>query len=313
MTLVPITYKGGIFRHDIIVDLIDDLGGYIIQKHTIAQDVVLQSLVPKEDIELLQKTGRPLGGEVIRSPLVGTEIAVVSPSLDIHHLPHTSCDAAEYMRRSGAKTNMIGLSRGFGKRIANLNVEERDVINEHDCAVFLLGNFEECIQHKLPALRRGITVPIILTGGPETEALKKITNPPVEGYVGCIGRIGHRMKKQEGEIEYLDALISEISRVLDEKRDDIAKDSLSISPARLMSVIEEDLEVSKTSTHPTPVTVQIAGLRVKIPYDDYAEYVGSIKIEDNVTINDVAEILPSRMRNYIWIKIKHFSETNIMV
>ena len=313
MTLVPITYKGGTYKHDIIIDLIDDLGGYVIQKHMIAQDVVLQSLVPKDDIELIRKTGRPLGGEVIESPLVGTEIAVVSPSLDIHHLPHTSCDAAEYMRRSGAKTNMIGLSRGFGKRIANLNIEERDVINEHDCAVFLLGNFEECIKYKLPALRRGINVPIILTGGPETEALKNITDPPVEGYVGGIGRIGHRMKKQEGEIEYLDELITEISRVLDEKREEIAKDSLSVSPARLMSVIDEELELTKFLTHPTPITVQIAGLRLKISYNDYAESVRAIRIEGDITIGDVAEILPSRMRNYIWLKIKHFSETNIMV
>ncbi|MBN2734156.1 MAG: methanogenesis marker 7 protein [Methanomicrobiaceae archaeon] len=313
MTLVPITYKGGIYRHDIIIDLIDDLGGYIVQKHIIAQDVVLQSLVPKDDIELIRKMGRPLGGDVIESPLVGTEIAVVSPSLDIHHLPHTSCDAAEYMRRSGAKTNMIGLSRGFGKRIANLNFEERDVINEHDCAVFLLGNFEECIRHKLPALRRGIHVPIILTGGPDVEALKRTANPPVQGYVGGIGRKGHRMKKQEGEIEFLDALITEISKVLGEKREEIAKDPLSVSPARLMSVIDDELEITKSSTHPTPVTVQITGLKLKIPYEDYSEYVRAIKIEEDITVGDVAEILPSRMRNYIWIKIKPFSETNIMV
>ena len=313
MTLVPITYKGGVYKHDIIIDLIEDLGGYIVQKHMIAQDIILQSLVPKDDIELLRRTGRPLGGEVIESPLVGTEIAVVSPSLDIHHLPHTSCDAAEYMRRSGAKTNMIGLSRGFGKRIANLNIEERDVINEHDCAVFLLGNFEECIKHKLPALRRGIHVPIILTGGPDTEALKRTADPPVQGYVGGIGRIGHRMKKQEGEIEYLDALITEISKVLDEKREETAKDSLSISPARLMSVIDDELGITKGSTHPTPVVVQIAGLRLKIPFDDYAGDVRAIKVEEDITVGDVADVLPSRMRNYIWLRIKPFSETNIMV
>ena len=134
--LVPIIYKGGVYRHDIIIDLIDDLGGYIVQKHMIAQEVVLQSLVPKDDIELIKKISRPLAGIVYEAPLVGTEIAVVSPSLEIHHLPHTSCDVAEYLRSAGAKTNMIGLARGFGKRIANLNIEERDIINEHDCAVF---------------------------------------------------------------------------------------------------------------------------------------------------------------------------------
>jgi methyl coenzyme M reductase subunit C-like uncharacterized protein (methanogenesis marker protein 7) len=36
MTLVPVTYKGGIYQHTIIIDLIEDLGGYIVQKHIIA-------------------------------------------------------------------------------------------------------------------------------------------------------------------------------------------------------------------------------------------------------------------------------------
>ncbi len=46
MTLVPITYKGGIYQHDIVTDLIEDLGGYIIQKHVIAAEVVSSVLFP---------------------------------------------------------------------------------------------------------------------------------------------------------------------------------------------------------------------------------------------------------------------------
>ena len=76
MTLVPVTYKGGIYQHDVVVDLIEDLGGYIVQKHMIAQEVVLQCFVPKDDIELIREISRPLFGEVTDSPLVGTEIAV---------------------------------------------------------------------------------------------------------------------------------------------------------------------------------------------------------------------------------------------
>lgn len=312
-TLVPITYKGGVYRHDIVIDLIDDLGGYIVQKHMIAQDVVLQSLVPRDDIELIRTISRPLGGEVFESPLVGTEIAVVSPSLEIHHLPHSSCDVAEYLRQAGAKTNMVGLARGYGKRIANLNIEERDIINEHDCAVILLGNFESCIEYKMPALRRGIKVPIILTGRPDTEALRRIIDPPVEGYVGGIGRIGHRMRQQEGEIDRLDALVDEISRVLNVRREEVSKDPLSVSPARLMTVIDDAMEITAGSTHPTPITVQIAGLRVKVPFDPYAALMKEIEIENGVRIGDIAELLPSRMRNYILIRIRPFSETKIMV
>jgi putative methanogenesis marker protein 7 len=131
------------------MDLIDDLGGYIIQKQVIAQEVVLQALVPREDIAQLRVLSRVVAGEIQYSPLVGTEIAVVSMSLDIHHLPHASCDIGEYLRRAGAKTNMIGLARGFGKRIGLLNAEERDIINEHDLVIFLFGNFETCIKYKI--------------------------------------------------------------------------------------------------------------------------------------------------------------------
>ncbi|HVP93802.1 MAG TPA: methanogenesis marker 7 protein [Methanoregulaceae archaeon] len=312
MTLVPITYRGGVYRHDEVVDLIEDVGGYIIQKHFLAQEVVLQALVPKEDIELIRRVGKPLLGDVTPAPLVGTEIAVVSMSLEIHHLPHASCDIAEYIRRNGAKTNMVGLARGFGKRIAQMNDEERDVINEHDLALFMLGNFESCIQHKFPVLRRGLDVPIVVCGGPSKETLQKIIDPPVDGYVGNVGRFMHRTKESD-ELEKLDEINAEITRVLDIRRDEIAKDPLSVSPARLMDVIEEQVPDIAEVTSPTPITVQIAGLRVKLPYDTYAPIIRKCEIEGGITIGDVADVNPSRMRDYILVRVRPFSETNIVV
>ena len=201
----------------------------------IAQEVVLQCFVPKDDVELIRAIGKPLAGEVIDSPLVGTEIAVVSMSLEIHHLPHPSCDIAEYVRRLGAKSNMVGMARGVGKRIAGINDEERDVINEHDIAVFLLGNFETCIEHKMPVMLRGIDVPVVLCGGPDKEVLERIVEPKVDGYVGNVGRFMHRTKESE-ELTKLDEIIAEITRVLEKRREEIAKDPLSVSPARLMDV-----------------------------------------------------------------------------
>jgi putative methanogenesis marker protein 7 len=312
MTLVPVTYKGGIFQHDIVEDLIEDLGGYIVQKHIIAAEVVLQCFVPREDIGLIREISRPLFGEVTDSPLVGTEIAIVSMSLEIHHLPHPSCDIAEYVRRLGAKSNMVSLARGPGKRIAGLNDEERDVINEHDLAVFLLGNFETCIEYKMPTLRRGIEVPIVLCGGPAIDVLKKIVDPPVEGYVGNVGRFMRRTKEGD-QLEKLDEIVAEITRVLEKKRDGIAKDPLSVSPARLMGLIREHVPEILDVTSPTPLTVQMAGLRVKLPYDAFAEKVRTIEIEDGIRLKDIAEVLPSRMRDYILVKILPFSETNTVV
>jgi putative methanogenesis marker protein 7 len=312
MTLVPVTYKGGIYQHDIIIDLIEDLGGYIVQKHIIASEVVLQCFVPRDDIELIRTIAKPLFGEVTDSPLVGTEIAIVSMSLEIHHLPHPSCDIAEYVRRIGAKSNMVSLARGPGKRIAGLNDEERDVINEHDLAVYLLGNFETCIEYKMPTLRRGIDVPIILCGGPAKEVLQRITNPPFAGYVGNVGRFMRRTKEAD-QLDKLDEIIAEITRVVEKKREEIAKDPLSVSPARLMDLIREKVPAILDVTSPTPLTVQMRGLRVKLPYDTFAAPLRQIEIEDGITIGDVAEVVPSRMRDYILVKIRPFSETNMVV
>ncbi|MDD1700126.1 MAG: methanogenesis marker 7 protein [Methanoregula sp.] len=312
MTLVPITYKGGIYQHDIIIDLIEDLGGYIVQKHVIAAEVVLQCFVPRDDIALIRQITKPLFGEVTDSPLVGTEIAIVSMSLEIHHLPHPSCDIAEYVRRIGAKSNMVSLARGPGKRIAGLNDEERDVINEHDIAVYLLGNFETCIEYKMPTLRRGIDVPIVVCGGPDKEILKKIINPPVEGYVGNVGRFMHRTKESD-ELEKLDEVIAEITRVLEKKREAISKDPLSVSPARLMDLIKEHVPAIHEVTSPTPLTVQMTGLRVKLPYDTFAADMRNIEIEDGITLGDVCDVVPSRMRDYILLKILPFSETNTVI
>ena len=246
------------------------------------------------------------------SPLVGTEIAIVSMSLEIHHLPHPSCDIAEYVRRLGAKSNMVSLARGPGKRIAGLNDEERDVINEHDIAVYLLGNFETCIEYKMPALRRGIDVPIVLCGGPDITALRRITDPPLDGYVGNVGRFMRRTKETE-QLDKMDEIIAEITRVLEKKRDSIAKDPLSVSPARLMGLITEKVPEILDVTSPTPLTVQMAGLRVKLPYDTFAERLRKIETDDGVTLGDIAEVVPSRMRDYILVKILPFSETNMVV
>ncbi|WP_292425272.1 methanogenesis marker 7 protein [Methanoregula sp.] len=312
MILVPITYRGGVYRHSEIIDLIEDLGGYIIQKHMIAQEVVLQCFVPKDDVELIRAIGKPLAGEVTDSPLVGTEIAVVSMSLEIHHLPHPSCDIAEYVRRLGAKSNMVGMARGVGKRIAGLNDEERDIINEHDIAVYLLGNFETCIEHKMPVLLRGIEVPVVVCGGPDKEVLQRIVEPKVEGYVGNVGRFMHRTKESE-ELTKLDEIIAEITRVLSKRREALAKDPLSVSPARLMDVIREQVPAILTVTSPTPLTVQMSGLRVKLPYDTYAEVLRKIEIEDGIKIGDIADIEPSRMRDYIIVRVRPFSETNTVI
>jgi methyl coenzyme M reductase subunit C-like uncharacterized protein (methanogenesis marker protein 7) len=80
-----------------------------------------------------------------------------------------------------------------------------------------------------------------------------------------------------------------------------------------MDVIKEKMDAIHEVLSPTPITVQITGLRVKLPYDTYAGELRRIEIEEGVTIGDIALVLPSRMRDYILVRIKPFSETNLMV
>jgi len=312
MILVPVTYKGGVYRLDEVVDYIEDLGGYIVQRHNIANEVVLQLLMPQEDIEGLKEFSRPLAGEVQISPLVGTEIAVVIPSLEIHHLPHSACDVAEYLRSHGSKSNILGMARGFGKRISQINDEERDLINEHDMAIYVLGNFATCIEKKFPKLRRGVTVPIILTGGPSREQLGKQTDPPVAGYVGSLGRFMHRTQT-EADIHRLDLVIEEVERVISEMRKELSHDPLSVSPARIQDMIKQEIPEIEYVYSPSPIAVQLTGLRVKLAYEEYAQRIRDLVIEGDITVGDVADVLPSRMRNYILIRIRPLSETNIVV
>jgi putative methanogenesis marker protein 7 len=146
--LEPVMYTGGLYKHDLVVELVEDLGGYVLQRNVTQTEIILLILVPTEDMALLQALAKELRGELVRAPLAGTEVAVVTPTLAIHHLPHSACDIAEYLRRHGSKTNMLGLARGVGREIAQINEYETALINEHDAAVFIFGNFQECIKKK---------------------------------------------------------------------------------------------------------------------------------------------------------------------
>ncbi|MDD1659919.1 MAG: methanogenesis marker 7 protein, partial [Methanomicrobiales archaeon] len=115
------------------------------------------------------------------------------------------------------------------------------------------------------------------------------------------------------ELEKLEEMAAEVSRVLEVRRTESAKDPLSVMPPRLMQVILEKLPAIHEVTSPTPVTVQMAGLRVKLPYGEYAGAVRDLEIEHGIRVGDVADVLPSRMRTYIWVRVKSFSETNVMV
>jgi putative methanogenesis marker protein 7 len=307
--LEPMMYVGGAYKHSQLIELVEDLGGYILQKNIMQSEVVLLMLVPINDLAIVEKKSKDLLGKLTRAPLTGSEIATVAPTLAYHHLPHLDCDVAEFLRKQGAKTNMVGLARGVGKRICQLTAYERDLINEHDVAVFILGNYEHCIIEKSKKLYEGIEIPIVVTGAPE---LKTEDVPNATAYVGSFGRILHHMRHSE-ELRTLDKLSEVIGKVLDDVRIGLAKDPPSVAPPRIKKEIEEQIPEIVDNLHPLPITLQMNGVRVKLPYKDYHEKIENIKFVEGVTLKEVARVLPSKMRDFILIKALPKSETGFII
>ncbi len=304
----PFIWTGGLYKHEEMEELVEDLGGYIIQKNVLQLDVIMVMLVPNADIAAIEKKNQELLGKLVKAPLAGAEVAVITPTLAYQHLPHLACDVAEYLRRSGSKTNMIGLARGVGKRVAQLTAKEIDLINEHDAALFLYGNFKECITEKTK-LFRDIEVPIVVTGGPQME-LKEV--PGCTAYIGGLGRMMHRLR-QKDETDKMDQIVDAIGVVLDKRRSEFDKDPLSISPPRLKQEIEKQIPDIQDVISPTPITLNLNGARIKLPYDEYREHILDIKFDEGVYMREVVTATPSRLKDYILLRIKPKSETGFMI
>ncbi|MCL7410619.1 MAG: methanogenesis marker 7 protein [Methanosarcinaceae archaeon] len=307
--LEPYIYDGGMYKHGLILELLEDLGGYLIQAIPAASEVTLIMLIPEKDVHLVEALSTKLLGKLKKSPLTGTEIAVVSPTLAYHHLPHSACDVAEYLRRGGANTNMIGLARGMGRRVALSADYERKLINEHDIALFSFGTFSDCIINKKPKLFEGIEIPIVVTGGPD---IKTEDIPNANMYIGGIGRVSHRLRK-EPELEGLDTMNEMVSEMVDRVREEIAKDPLVVLPVRIMKEIKDQIPEIEHVLTPAPITIQLDGLRVKLPYDEFHERVENIEFDEGLTLSEVAKVMPSKMKNYILIKVQRKSEIGFVI
>ncbi len=292
-----LTYVGGVHRHEEMEELIEDLGGFVLQENMLQMDLILTLAVPIEDVEKVKGKARELLGEVKVAPMAGTEIAVVSPTLARHHLPHAACDIAEYLRRYGAKDNMIGLARGAGKGISRISEEEKQLINEHDLAVFALGSFKHCIKEKTH-LFEGINVPVVVTGAPK---LKVEELPGATAYISGFGRIPRRLKRGEN-IRALKKLVRVVEEILDNRRREMAEDPPLVPPIVVKSEIEHQVHAIKSVYSPTPVTSQLDGVRVKLNYERYHRDIENVKVYD-YKLKDIAEIKPSVMYDYILVKL----------
>lgn len=289
-------FEGGMYKHELLLEFVDDVGGFVIQKTVIGLDLIMNLAIPEEEAERLQELVTEVNGKLRDAPLIGTEVAVVAPTLSRHHLPHPACDIAENLRRHGAKTNIMGLARGVGQKIVHTSIQERQLIEEHDLAVFTLGNFEHCLKKFKSKLFKDLSIPVIVTGGP-----LELEIEGASGYVGGIGRYPERARTLD-MIERLRKVSELAGKLIEERRKEMDLDPLIIEPALVKTEVERQVPEVLNALSPNPVTLKVDGLRIKLPYDDYKDRVASVMV-DGRRLGEVSRITKSLMRDYILVRI----------
>jgi putative methanogenesis marker protein 7 len=304
MSTESFVFEGGPHRHELLTELIEDLGGWIIQKKILAQEITITFIVPEADIPLIREKALKLRGSLREQPLLGTEIAVIAPTIARHHLPHLLCDIAEYLRRLGAKTNMIGLARGVGQRIAQISTHEKNIIEEHDVAVFVFGNFEYCLKEHKWKLYKELAIPVVVTAGPDLTSI-----PYTDHYIGNIGRLPYRFRLLD-EFDKLQQIGNAVSQCARKVRSLLERDSLFLSPFAVKEEIERQIPEIRKVFSPTPIVPQIRGLRIKLPFPEFREKIANVQIGDYF-LNEIADIVKSNFRNYTLVKFLQRSQIRI--
>jgi putative methanogenesis marker protein 7 len=299
-----LTFTGGVHKSEEIKELIEDLGGFILQESIQQMELVLNIAIPLEDVDKIEVKSKELLGKLSVAPMAGSEIAIVSPTLARHHLPHAACDISEYLREYGAKDNMIGLARGDGKGTSGITEEEKSLIEEHDVAIFALGSFENCIKEK-SFLYDDIDIPVIVTGAPDIDVDEL---PGADAYVGDLGRIPRRLRRGP-DIRALDKLVETTEKILNDKKREMTLDPPLVPSIVVKNAIENQVSEIKHVISPAPVTSQLDGVRVKLNYDKYVDVIADVSI-DGKKLSELAEIKKSFMYDYILVKIN--SESSLI-
>ncbi len=101
-------YDGGVYRVKELYELIEDIGGFVIQKTQIQVQIIITFAIPEEDRPIIERKTRELGGKLADVPLAGTEIVVVGPTLG--QAPH----APSHLRHRGEPASLWRHHRGHG-------------------------------------------------------------------------------------------------------------------------------------------------------------------------------------------------------
>ncbi len=293
-------FDGGVHKVDELLDLIEDVGGFVLQRTQVQVMITLTIAIPAEDRPLIEKKTAELGGKIVEVPLAGTEIAVIGPTLGRHHMPHPICDIAEHLRRYGAITIVMGLARGRGRKTCQISAAEKAIIEEYDAAIFMLGNFKECVTHEKIDLYKDIQIPVVTVVGPELESL-----PHCEALVCGVGRKVERMRRSE-EIAKLEEIADRVKEVIDKRRQEIEEDPLFVHPSEVKDALD-DMEAVQVCLRPAPVVLHVDGLRVKIPYKKHLHELEELEVYGR-KLKDIAVISDCRLGDSTIIKIKTKAE-----
>ena len=299
-----LTFTGGVHKSEELKELIEDLGGFILQDNILQMELVLSMAIPLNDVGKIEEKSKELLGKLSVAPMAGSEIAIISPTLARHHLPHAACDISEYLREYGAKDNMIGLARGDGKGTSGISEEEKQLIEEHDVAIFALGSFEKCIKEK-SFLYDDINIPVIVTGAPDISVDEL---PGADAYVNDLGRIPRRLRRGP-DVRALDRLVETVEEILNNRKQEMNLDPPLVPSIVVKNAIENQIPEIKDVISPAPVTTQLDGVRVKVNYDKYHELIENIVI-DGKKLSEIADIKKSKMYDYILVKIN--SESSLI-
>ena len=294
-------YDGGVYRSEELFEMIEDVGGVVLQKNRSSQMLMVTMSVPGEDREAITKLCSDIGGVVKSVPLAGTEIAVIGPTLGRHHMPHPICDIAEELRRYGSVTVVMGLARGRGKATSQISAEEKAIIDEYDAAVFVMGNFKSCVEKK-SELIEDIRVPTVLVSGPKPDGI----DDKCEAIVSGVGRKASRMRTPP-ERAKLEEIADTLEKVLRDRKKSLEEDPIFVHPAEVKQILE-GYEPIDMCLRPSPMVLHLDGLRVKIPYREHKDYLENVEVFGR-KLGEVADIFPSRIDDSsVIIRIKTLSQ-----
>ena len=294
-------YDGGVYRSDELYEIIEDVGGVVLQKNRSSQMLTVVMSVPEEDRAAVEAVCKDIGGEVRDVPLAGTEIAVVGPTLGRHHMPHPICDIAEILRRNGAVTVVMGLARGRGKSTSQISMTERCIVDEYDGAIFMMGNFKSCVETKAE-LMRDIHVPTLLVSGPMPEGVDDTCDAIISG----VGRKASRMRSVD-ERAKLDEIVDAMEGILKDKKRSLEEDPLYVHPAEIKQILE-GYEPIDMCLRPAPMVLHLDGLRIKIPYAEHREHLENVMVYGR-RLGEIADISPAKIDDSsIVVRIKTRSQ-----